>query len=159
MTSPAQARISIIGAGPGGLTCARILQRHGIAVTVYDRGSGPQARNQGGTLDLHADDGQLALREAGLLEQFFSLARAEGQEMRVMGPDGVIHSHHVPAADELFKPEIDRGPTPIPSPRTQKKGPHDQHDHPEGDDQSDRNHPPRVPLRTHVFLQCSTLSP
>jgi len=68
MNSPAprHARISIIGAGPGGLTCARILQRHGITVTVHDRDPGPDARNQGGTLDLHADNGQLALREASL---------------------------------------------------------------------------------------------
>ncbi|MGY5014933.1 FAD-dependent oxidoreductase [Streptomyces sp. 900105755] len=111
MTSPhpTHARISIIGAGPGGLTCARILQRHGIAVTVYDRDTGPDARDQGGTLDLHADNGQIALREAGLLDEFFKLSRPEGQEMRRMDPTGVITSHHIPEPDELFKPEIDRG--------------------------------------------------
>ncbi|MFC7263513.1 FAD-dependent oxidoreductase [Streptomyces lutosisoli] len=111
MTSPnpAHARISIIGAGPGGLTCARILQQHGIAVTVYDRDAGPDARNQGGTLDLHADNGQIALRAAGLLDEFFELARPEGQEMRQMDPTGTITSHKVPGPDELFKPEIDRG--------------------------------------------------
>ncbi|MFE5566395.1 FAD-dependent oxidoreductase [Amycolatopsis japonica] len=101
--------ISIIGAGPGGLTCARILQQHGIPVTVYDRDPYPAARNQGGTLDLHADDGQLALREAGLLDEFFALARPEGQEMRKLDPDGRLLAHHVPAEGELFKPEIDRG--------------------------------------------------
>ncbi|MEU9095464.1 NAD(P)/FAD-dependent oxidoreductase [Streptomyces sp. NPDC048428] len=107
--APAQARISIVGAGPGGLTCARILQRRGITVTVFDSDAGPDARNQGGTLDLHADNGQIALREAGLLEDFFKLARPEGQEMRQMDPSGTITSHRVPEADELFKPEIDRG--------------------------------------------------
>lgn len=107
--APAQARISIVGAGPGGLTCARILQRHGLAVTVHDRESGPDARNQGGALDLHANNGQLALREAGLLDRFFELARPEGQEMRQMDPAGMITSHHVPQDGELFKPEIDRG--------------------------------------------------
>ncbi|MER5531556.1 NAD(P)/FAD-dependent oxidoreductase [Streptomyces sp. NPDC002677] len=106
---PSRARISIIGAGPGGLTCARILQQRGIAATVYDRDRGPDARNQGGTLDLHADNGQIALREAGLLDEFFKLARPEGQEMRQMDPTGTITSHEIPAAHELFKPEIDRG--------------------------------------------------
>jgi 2-polyprenyl-6-methoxyphenol hydroxylase-like FAD-dependent oxidoreductase len=111
MTSPepAHARISIIGAGPGGLTCARILQQRGIAVTVHDRDPGPDARNQGGTLDLHADNGQIALREAGLLDEFFALARPEGQEMRQMDPTGALMFHKVPEADDLFKPEIDRG--------------------------------------------------
>ncbi|MER7840848.1 NAD(P)/FAD-dependent oxidoreductase [Streptomyces sp. NPDC096040] len=107
--APTRARISIIGAGPGGLTCARILQRRGITVTVYERDPGPDARNQGGTLDLHADNGQIALREAGLLDEFFALARPEGQEMRQMDPTGTITSHQVPQPDELFKPEIDRG--------------------------------------------------
>ncbi|MER6565228.1 NAD(P)/FAD-dependent oxidoreductase [Streptomyces sp. NPDC001093] len=106
---PARAGISIIGAGPGGLTCARILQQRGIAVTVYDRDPSPDARNQGGALDLHADNGQIALREAGLLDEFFQLARPEGQEMRQMDPTGQITSHEVPETDELFKPEIDRG--------------------------------------------------
>ncbi|MFE3200464.1 FAD-dependent oxidoreductase [Embleya sp. NPDC055664] len=107
--APAHARISVIGAGPGGLTCARILQRHGIPVTVHDRDPGPDARDQGGSLDLHADNGQIALREAGLLDEFFARARPEGQEMRKLDPSGRIIFHHVPAADELFKPEIDRG--------------------------------------------------
>ncbi len=101
--------ISIIGAGPGGLTCARILQKNGIPVTVYDRDPHPHARNQGGTLDLHADDGQLALREAGLLDEFFALARPEGQEMRKLDPAGTLVEHHVPEEGELFRPEIDRG--------------------------------------------------
>ncbi len=101
--------ISIIGAGPGGLTCARILQKYGLPVTVYDRDPHPHARNQGGTIDLHADDGQLALREAGLLDEFFALARPEGQEMRKLDPAGNLLEHHVPDEGELFRPEIDRG--------------------------------------------------
>ncbi len=108
-TRPGDARIGIIGAGPGGLTCARILQRHGIAATVYERDTDRQARNQGGTLDLHADNGQIALREAGLLEAFFERARPEGQEMREYDATGTLLMHQVPDADERFKPEIDRG--------------------------------------------------
>ncbi|MGW3009266.1 FAD-dependent oxidoreductase [Streptomyces sp. NPDC001219] len=106
---PASARISIIGAGPGGLTCARILQRHGIAVTVYDRDPGGTSRNQGGSLDLHQEDGQRALHEAGLLAEFFALARLEGQEMRQMGPAGRLLAHHLPDEGETVSPEIDRG--------------------------------------------------
>jgi 2-polyprenyl-6-methoxyphenol hydroxylase-like FAD-dependent oxidoreductase len=105
----ANKRISIIGAGPGGLTAARILQQRGIPVSVYDRDRDAASRNQGGSLDLHDDDGQLALREAGLLEEFFALARFDGQEMREMDAAGSIRSHHIPADDETSTPEIDRG--------------------------------------------------
>ncbi|GJF31473.1 monooxygenase [Kitasatospora sp. NE20-6] len=108
-TSPTP-RIAVVGAGPGGLTCARILQRHGIAVTVHDHENGPDARDQGGTLDLHEDNGQIALREAGLLEDFFRLCRPEGQEMRQLdAATGTTGFHHVPEDGERFKPEIDRG--------------------------------------------------
>ncbi|HEY8986426.1 MAG TPA: NAD(P)/FAD-dependent oxidoreductase [Streptomyces sp.] len=107
--APADARISVIGAGPGGLTCARILQQRGIAVTVYDRDPSRDSRKQGGSLDLHADHAQVALREAGLLDEFFALARPEGQELRQMDPAGAITFHRAPTADGLLKPEIDRG--------------------------------------------------
>jgi 2-polyprenyl-6-methoxyphenol hydroxylase-like FAD-dependent oxidoreductase len=103
-------RIAIVGAGPGGLTCARILQLHGITATVYDRASGPDDRNQGGTLDLHPDDGQIALKEAGLLDEFTRLARPEGQEMRQFdAADGALRFHHRPTEDQFSSPEIDRG--------------------------------------------------
>ncbi|MFB8413958.1 FAD-dependent oxidoreductase [Streptomyces albidoflavus] len=103
-------RIAVVGAGPGGLACARTLQLHGIPVTVFDRDGGPGARDQGGTLDLHEDNGQLALREAGLLAEFHRLARPEGQEMRQLdAASGTVGFHFVPEEHDRFKPEIDRG--------------------------------------------------
>jgi hypothetical protein len=57
--------ILVLG-GPAGLTLARILQANGISCTVYELDSSRDARGQGGSLDLHPETGQLALREAGL---------------------------------------------------------------------------------------------
>ncbi|MBZ6129576.1 FAD-dependent oxidoreductase [Streptomyces olivaceus] len=111
MTSPTpvNARISIIGAGPGGLTCARVLRQHGIAAMVYDREPDAASRDQGGSLDLHVEDGQLALREAGLLAEFFALARTESQEERRIDPSGRLLGHRLPDEGETARPEIDRG--------------------------------------------------
>ncbi|MBF4616428.1 FAD-dependent oxidoreductase [Curtobacterium sp. VKM Ac-1376] len=108
-TTLAGKRIAVIGGGPGGLTCARILQLHGIPVTVYDRDADEHTRNQGGSLDLHEDDGQLALRAAGLLDEFSALARFEGQEMRELSPAGALLDQNLPADDDTSAPEIDRG--------------------------------------------------
>jgi 2-polyprenyl-6-methoxyphenol hydroxylase-like FAD-dependent oxidoreductase len=102
-------QIAVVGAGPGGLTCARVLQRHGIDVAVYDRDTGVAARDQGGTLDLHADKGQIALREAGLLDAFHALARPEGQSQRSMNRQGEVVEEHRPEPGEDAAPEIDRG--------------------------------------------------
>lgn len=107
--TPVNARISIIGAGPGGLTCARVLRQHGIAATVYDREPDAASRDQGGSLDLHVEDGQLALREAGLLAEFFALARTESQEERRIDPAGRLLGHRLPDEGETARPEIDRG--------------------------------------------------
>ncbi|MFF1699387.1 FAD-dependent oxidoreductase [Streptomyces sp. NPDC058257] len=104
-------RIAIIGAGPGGLTCARILQEHGITATVHDVDASRTARDQGGTLDMHPDSGQHALRAAGLLDEFLAAARPEGQQMRLVGRDGRILFGAVPPEADTTEgnPEIDRG--------------------------------------------------
>lgn len=104
-------RIAIIGAGPGGLTCARILQQHGITAALYDLDTSPTARNQGGTLDMHPDSGQHALRAAGLWDDFLAQARPEGQQMRLVGRDGRILFDAIPHEADTAEgnPEIDRG--------------------------------------------------
>ncbi|WP_371648985.1 MULTISPECIES: FAD-dependent oxidoreductase [unclassified Streptomyces] len=104
-------RIAIIGAGPGGLTCARILQQHGITAAVYDLDASRTARNQGGTLDMHPGSGQHALREAGLWDDFLAQARPEGQQMRLVGRDGRILFDAIPPEADTAEgnPEIDRG--------------------------------------------------
>ncbi|MET9226752.1 FAD-dependent monooxygenase [Lentzea sp. NPDC003310] len=102
-------RIAIAGAGIGGLTCARVLQLHGFDdVTVFERESSPDARQQGGTIDLHADSGQEAVRAAGLFEQWRALARFEGQEQRKVDHVTAALVEHEPAEGD-FRPEIDRG--------------------------------------------------
>lgn len=67
-------KVAIIGAGPVGLTMAKLLQQNGIQVTVYERDKNPQTRIWGGTLDLHKDSGQEALKKAGLLESYYNMA-------------------------------------------------------------------------------------
>ncbi|MEU1424454.1 NAD(P)/FAD-dependent oxidoreductase [Kitasatospora sp. NPDC005751] len=103
-------RIAIVGAGPGGLICARVLQRHGVPVTVYDLDPSRTARDQGGSLDMHPDSGRRALAEAGVLDAFLALARPEGRRMRVVGRAGaVLFDTLGPEDDEEGNPEIDRG--------------------------------------------------
>ncbi|MGQ4419640.1 FAD-dependent oxidoreductase [Streptomyces sp. SAS_269] len=102
-------RIAIVGAGLGGLTCARVLQQHGRSVTVFEREASADARPQGGTLDLHADTGQAALRAAGLLDRFQALSRPEGEEWRVLDfVDATLLAYQGPSAAG-GRPEIDRG--------------------------------------------------
>ncbi|MEV4870378.1 NAD(P)/FAD-dependent oxidoreductase [Streptomyces syringium] len=104
------ARIAVVGAGPGGLICARILQLHGWSVTVFEREVSPAARTQGGTLDIHTTTGQQALREAGLLDRFHALARPEGEVWRRLDPfTAEVLEVDRPADGHAGRPEIDRG--------------------------------------------------
>ena len=103
-------RIAVIGGGPAGLTFARILQLHGLRVTVYEQDKTPDARSQGGSLDLHTDSGLLAMQTAGLMEQFKAKARPEGEQFRILDKTGKVFLDHdyddkVGASQ---RPEIDR---------------------------------------------------
>ncbi|MBM7774464.1 2-polyprenyl-6-methoxyphenol hydroxylase-like FAD-dependent oxidoreductase [Actinokineospora baliensis] len=100
-------RIAIVGAGLGGLALARVLHVHGIESVVYERESARDARNQGGMLDIHS--GQQALREAGLTKGFEAIARREGQDMKLLKPDGtLLVQHDTPDDAPLARPEVDR---------------------------------------------------
>ncbi|MFE0381002.1 FAD-dependent oxidoreductase [Streptomyces inhibens] len=110
MNSARDPRVAVVGAGLGGLTCARILQIHGRPVTVFEREASPDVRSQGGSLDMHADTGQAALRTAGLFDRFRALARPEGQEWRTLDPaTAALLQHELPADGDEGRPEIDRG--------------------------------------------------
>lgn len=67
-------KVAIIGAGPVGLTMARLLQQKGVDVTVYERDKDPHTRIWGGTLDLHKNSGLEAMKRAGLLERYYAMA-------------------------------------------------------------------------------------
>jgi len=100
--------IAIIGAGPGGLLAARVLQLGGVPVTVYDADMSLESRDQGGTLDLHADSGQIAIDDAHLTGEFAALARPEGQAHRLLDSRGTLLVEQTPGPDETAAPEIDR---------------------------------------------------
>lgn len=99
--------IAIVGAGLGGLVLARVLHLNGIEAAVYEREPSRGARGQGGMLDIHS--GQRALREAGLIEEFHAIARSEGQDMRLLEPDGMLlWQEDTPDDAPLDRPEVDR---------------------------------------------------
>ncbi|WP_214319439.1 FAD-dependent oxidoreductase [Nonomuraea sediminis] len=82
--------IVIVGAGLGGLTLARVLHVHGIRATVYEAEPSPVARTQGGQLDIHRHNGQLALEAAGLTEEFRAIIHEGSEASRVLDQHGKV---------------------------------------------------------------------
>ena len=104
MTTP----VTIIGAGLGGLMLARVLHVHGIQATVHEAESSPDARRQGGLLDIHPWNGQQALEAAGLTRGFRKLILAGRESYRVMDRAGTVLLD-LPDEGTGERPEVPRG--------------------------------------------------
>ncbi len=100
-------KLIIIGAGPVGLTMAKLLQQNDIDVTVYERDTDPQTRIWGGTLDLHKSSGQEAMKKAGLLQTYYDLSLPMG--INFANEQSEILSTRNPTPENQFdNPEINR---------------------------------------------------
>ena len=100
-------KVAIIGAGPVGLTMAKLLQQNGINVTVYERDKDALTRISGGPLDLHKGSGQDAMQKAGLLERYYEMAIPMGRT--IADENGSILFSKKPTFEERYEnPEINR---------------------------------------------------
>ncbi|EAT88404.2 hypothetical protein HBI56_125680 [Parastagonospora nodorum] len=114
MSSASQPKIAIVGAGPVSLTLANILQNNDISFTVFE--AADSIRSSGGSLDLHPESGQLALKEANLWDAFVKLSRPESDCDKIVNIDGEVlwDENVIPkpeqSEEEKFagRPEIDR---------------------------------------------------
>ena len=85
---------------------ASLCQRKNLPYTVFEAEESKFARTEGGSLDIHADSGQLAFKEAGLLDAFKSNSRLEGEAIKLLNLEGKVSFDS--AGIDRGKPEIDR---------------------------------------------------
>ena len=100
--------IVIVGGGLGGLTAARVLHVRGIAAAVFELEPDRRARVQGGMLDIHEYNGQIAVHAAELWDAFTPLIHPGGEATRILDHTATVLREDVDAG-ELARPEVDRG--------------------------------------------------
>ena len=98
--------ITILGAGIGGLTLARILSLNGIACRVFDADPSASSRHQGGMLNINEGTGLAALETAGLSEAFRVQVLPGGDAMKIMDKTGAVRMED---RGDGGRPEITRG--------------------------------------------------
>jgi 2-polyprenyl-6-methoxyphenol hydroxylase-like FAD-dependent oxidoreductase len=104
MTTP----VTIVGAGLGGLTIARVLHVHGFPATIYEADPSAETRTQGGQLDIHENNGQLALEAAGLTGEFRAIIHEGGEASRILDSRGTVLLEE-PDDGTRGRPEVLRG--------------------------------------------------
>lgn len=101
--------IAIVGAGPGGLATAVLLEKHSIPYTVFElrqRPTDEELAQPSGSLDLHEESGIAAVKACGLYDTFVTLTGECSEDQRIADKTGkVIYSDQ---GGPEGRPEISR---------------------------------------------------
>ncbi len=87
---------------------ARVLYCHGIVSIVFEAEPSPDSRTQGGQLDIHDHNGQIALEAAGLTDGFRSIIHEGAEAIRILSKDSTV-LFDAPDNGQSRRPEVLRG--------------------------------------------------